>query len=149
MPELIWVQPGKEDGRVALFEQNVAHPGGEAWVARAGVAVQVARTLLVERKLARGELVEVAAPAPQAKPEIVKPPRKTKAEIEAEIAAARGEPSTPASKPSAPWAGYDDMPVEDVIARLRGLDQSAREAALAYERGHKNRATILRVNWNS
>ena len=85
MSELILVQPGRDDDRVALHEQHKDHPGGEAWVANQGQTVQVARTPLVERKLISGELVEVAAPKAEAKSP---PPRKTKAEVEAEIAAA-------------------------------------------------------------
>lgn len=48
-----------------------------------------------------------------------------------------------------PWHGYDEASSEDIIQRLRGLDVPARERALAYERGNKNRITITRVNWNS
>lgn len=83
---LIWVKPGRDDGRVALFEQHKDHPGGEVFVA--GPPVQVARTLLVERKLTNGDLVECDAPTP---PEPERPTRKTKAEIAAEIKRARGE----------------------------------------------------------
>jgi len=89
MADLIWVQPGRDDGRVALSEKHRDHPDGEAWVATTGTPVQVARTLAVERKLARGALVEVDAPKAASKEPL--PKRKTKAEIDAEIAAARGE----------------------------------------------------------
>jgi hypothetical protein len=86
MAELIWVKPGRGDGRVALFEQHKAHPGGEVFVA--GPPVQVAVTPMVERKLKSGDLVKCDAPTP---PESERPVRKTKAEIAEEIARARGE----------------------------------------------------------
>ena len=84
MVKLIWVKPGSDDGRVALFEQHRDHPGGEAFVA--GPPVQVAVTPLVERKLASGELAKVDAPLPGQATE--SPVRKTKAEIEDELRAA-------------------------------------------------------------
>lgn len=84
MTKLIWVQPGKSDGRVALFESHPDHPGGEAFVA--GPPVQVALTAMVDRKLAFGELIEVDAPKPESKENI----HKTKAEVDAMIA---GEPA--------------------------------------------------------
>lgn len=74
MTELINVQPGRGDGRVALYEVHPDHPDGEAWVASAGQTVQVARTPLVARKLQSGDLVEInpavapAAPAPDDDP---------------------------------------------------------------------------------
>jgi hypothetical protein len=101
MAELIWVQPGRDDGRVALYEAHRDHPNGEAWVAGSpgdlGVPVQVALTPAVERKLASGDLVEVDAPAPPVK---AKPKRKTKAEVDALVKAARGEAVN--SEPPAP-----------------------------------------------
>ena len=96
MAELIWVKPGNDDGRVALFETHKDHPDGEVFVA--GPPVAVALTPLVERKLKSGELVEVKAPTAIKAP----PPRKTKAEIEAEIRAAGGKPSADKSAPPAP-----------------------------------------------
>lgn len=93
MAKLIWVQPGKDDGRVALFETHADHPNGEAWVAVTGQAVQVALTPMVERKLKSGDLVEVDASKAISKEA---PKRKTKAEIEAELAAA-GNPAAAAA----------------------------------------------------
>ena len=87
MFELLWVQPGRNDGRVALAEEHTDHPDGAAWVASTGVPVQVALTLLVERKLANGDLVAVDAPAPVVKE---KPKRKTREEVQREIEAAGG-----------------------------------------------------------
>lgn len=60
--QLIWVQSGRGDGRVALYEQHPDHPGGEAFVAQ--TPVQVARTPAVERKLAAGDLAEVRQTEP-------------------------------------------------------------------------------------
>lgn len=83
MTNLIWVQPGKDDGRVALFEQHPDHPDGEVFVA--GPSVQVALTAMVQRKLASGELKEVSAP--EKKKEEVR--HKSAAEVQAEIDALR------------------------------------------------------------
>jgi hypothetical protein len=66
MTELLWVKPGRDDGRVALFEAHPAHPGGEAFVA--GPPVQVALTPMVERKLLAGDLVKCDAPTPVVEP---------------------------------------------------------------------------------
>jgi hypothetical protein len=64
MADIISVKSGRDDDRVALFEQAAAHPNGEAFVARGSGAVKVARTALVLRKLKDGELVEVGKAAP-------------------------------------------------------------------------------------
>lgn len=90
MTKLIWVQPGKDDGRVALFENHPDHPGGEAFVA--GPPVEVALTTLVEKKLASGVLVQVSAPKP--KQENV---HKTKAEVDAML-----HPAVPAEEKRGP-----------------------------------------------
>jgi hypothetical protein len=66
-PKLIWVRsllPIEADGgsRVALFEQNDAHPDGEAFVA-GETPVQVAQTGAVLKALANGQIEETDAPA--------------------------------------------------------------------------------------
>lgn len=50
-----------------------------------------------------------------------------------------------------PWAGYDEMTVEQTVERLRGMDETDRSRALAYERANRNRKGIVSpaVNWNS
>ncbi len=52
---------------------------------------------------------------------------------------------------AAPWEGYDEATVNDVLARLDSLDEGQRERLLAYERAHRNRSGIVTplVNWNS
>lgn len=84
MVELLWVRPGRDDGRVALWEVSPLHPGGEAFVA--SVPVQVALTPAVERRLDSGDLVLCAPPEPVDD----RPKRKTKAEVNAMITAAGG-----------------------------------------------------------
>lgn len=59
--EHIWVMSNRVDDRVALFERDPAHPGGEAFVGGAGVA-QVGRTTRVVTLLRDGLLVEVPEP---------------------------------------------------------------------------------------
>jgi hypothetical protein len=92
MTKLIWVKPGRDDGRVALFERDSRHPGGEAFVA--GPPVQVAVTTLVERKLNTGELVETTEPKPVVEENI----HKTKAEVEEEIRRAQAGASPVAAE---------------------------------------------------
>lgn len=99
MTELLWVQPGRDDGRVALSESDPRHPGGEAWVANTGQPVQVALTLAVERKLDSGDLVR--CDPPKAVKEETRP--KTKAEVDAMLKAAGGHVVD--DKPT-PQAGY-------------------------------------------
>lgn len=50
--------------RVALFEKNAAHPGGEAYVAGDKPA-RIGRTELVAQKIRDGVLVEVTKVAPE------------------------------------------------------------------------------------
>lgn len=52
---------------------------------------------------------------------------------------------------AAPWEGYEEATVNDVLARLDSLDDVQREQLLAYERAHRNRSGIVTplVNWNS
>lgn len=131
MAQLVWVQPGRDDGRVALYEQHRDHPDGEAWVATTGQPVQVARTPLVERKLAAGDLVEVAAPKPAGK---ATPPRKSKAEIDAEIAAAQGRAAPPTGSPlgapASPLAGLGLSAEQEAALTAAGLpDRDALAAA--------------------
>lgn len=116
MADLVEVLPGRDDGRVALFETHRDHPDGEAWVANRGQAVWVARTPLVQRKLASGELVEVTAQVSPA------------------------EEHWPPAKPSAPWEGYDSLRADQVIAKLSEVDSAGRAAVLAYEQSKGTRA---------
>ena len=55
MTELINVRSARSDERVALWEKDDEHPGGEAYVA-GSAAVQVATTSAVIRKIADGEI---------------------------------------------------------------------------------------------
>jgi ferritin-like metal-binding protein YciE len=44
---------------------------------------------------------------------------------------------------SEPWAGYDDMTVDELRSRLAKADEAGARAARDYERAHKNRAGVL------
>jgi len=46
---------------------------------------------------------------------------------------------------SEPWAGYDDMNVDELRSRLAKGDESAARAARDYERAHKNRAGVIQA----
>jgi hypothetical protein len=74
MAELMTVVAGNADGRVALWERDPAHPGGEVFIAgNGGPAVRVARTPAVLRALALGLLVPVTEPVAEPVAEPVKP----------------------------------------------------------------------------
>lgn len=84
MAELMTVVAGLADGRVALWERDPAHPGGEVFIAgNGGPAVRVARTPAVLAALAAGRLVAVAPAVPVVAPE--------------------PEPAPVADRPSAPF----------------------------------------------
>jgi hypothetical protein len=44
-----------------------------------------------------------------------------------------------------PWDGYASQPASAIVTRLRGADAATKAVVALYERGHKNRATILRA----
>jgi hypothetical protein len=44
-----------------------------------------------------------------------------------------------------PWDGYAQQPASAIVARLRGADEATKAVVALYERGHKNRATVLRA----
>jgi hypothetical protein len=43
----------------------------------------------------------------------------------------------------APWEGYDEMPLDQVLARLEGADEAVVAAVRLYEGTHENRQAIL------
>lgn len=47
-----------------------------------------------------------------------------------------------ASRPAAPWPGFDSLNIEQVLARAAGME-AQRETILAYERATKNRKGII------
>ncbi len=44
-----------------------------------------------------------------------------------------------------PWASYDEMTAEEIVAQLDDLAPMVKEAVLRYELAHKNRITITRA----
>jgi len=44
-----------------------------------------------------------------------------------------------------PWPGYDDVTAQEIVERLRGADDELAAAVRDYERGHKDRATVVRA----
>jgi hypothetical protein len=44
-----------------------------------------------------------------------------------------------------PWDGYAQQPASAIVTRLRGADAATKAVVALYERGHKNRATVLRA----
>src|SRR3954467_11049443 len=43
----------------------------------------------------------------------------------------------------APWAGYDEMPLDEILARLEGADEAVVAAVRLYEGQHESRQAIL------
>ncbi|MCC6457274.1 MAG: hypothetical protein IT328_20135 [Caldilineaceae bacterium] len=105
-------------GRVALWEKHPAHPEGEVFVV-GQVPATVALTQFVYKRIADG-FVEVV---PEVKP----------AESE------QTEPPTP----TAPWEGYEEATVDEVLERLAEADEATRAAVLAYEQAGKARKGVL------
>lgn len=58
MADLITVEAARDDGRVALWEKDPAHPDGEVFIASGTGRHEVARTPAVLRALAEGRLIE-------------------------------------------------------------------------------------------
>lgn len=73
MADTIWVKSGRDDDRVVLWEVSPEHPADdfgqhEAFVAgKDSAPVEVATTPRVNQLVRDGELVEVSAPAADAK----------------------------------------------------------------------------------
>lgn len=111
----ITVKSTRKDGRVAFFEQNEAHPNGQIFVRGDQQPIKVGDTSAVRRAIRNGNLVEVAQAAPVERQQT--PPTRT-----------------------APWAGYDDLKAEEIVARLDTLDDAGRAAVLAYEQSKGDRA---------
>jgi hypothetical protein len=44
-----------------------------------------------------------------------------------------------------PWSGYASQPATAIVARLRKADPATKAVVALYERGHKNRATVLKA----
>jgi ferritin-like metal-binding protein YciE len=44
---------------------------------------------------------------------------------------------------SQPWPGYDELGVDDIQKRLTDADEGRAKAVREYERGHKNRASVI------
>ena len=44
-----------------------------------------------------------------------------------------------------PWDGYATQPVSAILTRLRGADAATKAVVALYERGHKNRKTVLKA----
>lgn len=44
-----------------------------------------------------------------------------------------------------PWKGYASQSASSIVTRLRGADAATKAVVALYERGHKNRATVLRA----
>jgi hypothetical protein len=44
-----------------------------------------------------------------------------------------------------PWDGYASQSASAIVTRLRGADAATKAVVALYERGHKNRATVLRA----
>ncbi|MEO8689639.1 MAG: hypothetical protein ABI611_15675, partial [Solirubrobacteraceae bacterium] len=55
-----------------------------------------------------------------------------------------GDPS-PTLQVQAPWDGYDALPAAEIVKRVRAADEATRAVVLLYERGHKDRASVVRA----
>jgi len=72
--------------------------------------------------------------------------REAQRETEAAAPVASAGPETgagPEIHVEAPWAGYDEMPLDQVLARLEGAGDTLVAAVRLYEATHENRQAIL------
>ena len=72
--------------------------------------------------------------------------REAQRETEAAAPVASVGPETgagPEIHVEAPWAGYDDMPLDQVLARLEGADDTLLAVVRLYEAQHESRQAIL------
>src|SRR4051812_27660358 len=72
--------------------------------------------------------------------------REAQRETEAADAVASVGPETgagPEIHVDAPWPGYDEMPLDEVLARLEGADAAVLAAVRLYEGTHESRQAIL------
>lgn len=121
---------GQKGNPVILWEKHPDHPDGEVFIADDGNTYSVGETAAVKELLHEGRLVKAGGEG--------------KAEQPSQAAsAANGQP----------FAGYDALSADDVIARLGSLDDAGRARGLTYERGKgaRGRKSIIDalVNWNS
>lgn len=123
---VITVKGTGKNSKVVLWERDAAHPNGEIFVSNDGKERQVALTKGVKERLRSGQMEEVVSAISTT---IKKPDSKQ------------------VSKPTtgAPWVGYDEMTVDEVLAELQGADEATRGKALAYEqaKGDKARKGIV------
>ena len=120
MAEFIAVMGAKVDDRVVIWEVHPDHPDGEIFVAGNGRAVQVALTSQVQSRLNDRTLVQVQT---------------------ASTGSATGAAPEPVDP--TPFADYDTLNVDAVIARLATLTDEEKAAVRLYEAAHKNRKTVL------
>ncbi len=79
MAETISVEGGSNlrEGEVALWEVHPDHPDGEVYVAQGDDPVRVARTPMVNTRLADGRLVEASGRKAEQRSERAEPPRRS------------------------------------------------------------------------
>jgi hypothetical protein len=72
--------------------------------------------------------------------------REAQREAEGAAPVASAGPSTgagPEIHVEPPWAGYDEMPLDEVLGRLEGADDTVVAAVRLYESTHENRQAVL------
>ncbi len=70
MTQTIWAMSNRQDDRVVLWEQDEAHPGGEAFIGGSAPDL-IAKTPRVEGLLREGLLIEIPEPPDSRKKPIV------------------------------------------------------------------------------
>jgi hypothetical protein len=91
------------------------------------------------------------APRPPAPPRTPSPPPTPESEhieVEEELVgefaeAGAEEPAGPEIEVAEPWPGYASLTASDVVDRLAAASEAERAVVALYERGHKNRKTVL------
>lgn len=81
-------------------------------------------------------------------------PPVVKAATTREAVVQKASPRAESQKPATdkePWEGYSKMTVGEVLKKAKDVTPEQRKAAIAYERSHSKRETVIQplVNWNN
>jgi hypothetical protein len=118
-------------------------PGGDA---TANGAPPPTADEAIARRFAR-EATATAAPDPEPPTPLRPIGDAGHVETEAEVVESFGpaDDVTGTITVAEPWDGYAAQPAGAIVQRLRGADPATKAVVALYERGHKNRATVIRA----
>jgi hypothetical protein len=105
-----------------------------------------ARPRAAGRTVSRPAPTPTPAPAPSHEAELLgEAPAHVTTGTEAVASFGPADDPSPLIEVQAPWKGYDAQPAAEIIKRVRAADEATRAVVLLYERGHKARASVIKV----